>query len=76
MKVLGQIASIQPLALIISLPNQLMGHVPITQVTSQLTSRLESMHEQEELLLQTEEEMYRLDKPVTANDTEEEEQIV
>ncbi|KAG2154655.1 hypothetical protein DEU56DRAFT_372848 [Suillus clintonianus] len=48
MKLLGQIASIQPLALIISLPNQLMGHVPITQVTSQLTSRLESMHEQEE----------------------------
>lgn len=48
MKLLGQIASIQPLALIISLPNQLMGHVPITQVTSQLTNRLESMHEQEE----------------------------
>jgi len=48
MKLLGQIASIQPLALIISLPNQLMGHVPITQVTSQLTKRLESMHEQEE----------------------------
>lgn len=48
MKLLGQIASIQPLALIISLPNQLMGHVPITQVTSQLTNRLESMHEQEQ----------------------------
>lgn len=48
MKILGQIASIQPLALIISLPNQLMGHIPITQVTSQLTSRLESMHEQDE----------------------------
>lgn len=48
MKLLGQIASIQPLVLIISLPNQLMGHVPITQVTSQLTSRLESMHEQDE----------------------------
>jgi rRNA biogenesis protein RRP5 len=48
MKVLGQIALVQPLALIISLPNQLMGHVPITQVTSQLTNRLESMHEQEE----------------------------
>jgi len=48
MKVLAQVASIQPLALIVSLPNQLMGHVPITQVTSQLTSRLESMHEQDE----------------------------
>lgn len=48
MKLLGQIASIQPLALVLSLPNQLMGHVPITQVTSQLTNRLESMHEQEQ----------------------------
>lgn len=48
MKLLGQIASIQPLALIVSLPNQLMGHVPITQVTTQLNNRLESMHEQEE----------------------------
>ncbi|CAE6479265.1 unnamed protein product [Rhizoctonia solani] len=41
-RLLGQIASILPLALIVSLPNQLMGHVPIVNVSSQLTSRLES----------------------------------
>ncbi|KAF9229085.1 hypothetical protein BS17DRAFT_804934 [Gyrodon lividus] len=43
MKVLGQVMSIQPLALVISLPNQLLAHIPITQITSQLTQRLESM---------------------------------
>ncbi|KAB5588082.1 RRNA biogenesis protein RRP5 [Ceratobasidium theobromae] len=41
-KLLGQITSILPLALIISLPNQLMGHVPIVNISSQLTSRLEA----------------------------------
>ncbi|KAG8709931.1 rRNA biogenesis protein rrp5 [Ceratobasidium sp. 395] len=41
-KLLGQITSILPLALIISLPNQLMGHVPIINISPQLTSRLES----------------------------------
>ncbi|TFY62849.1 hypothetical protein EVJ58_g3608 [Rhodofomes roseus] len=45
MKVLGQIVSIQPLALIISLPNQLFAHVPITEISSQLTSMLEAMDE-------------------------------
>ncbi|KAF9244529.1 hypothetical protein BU15DRAFT_85908 [Melanogaster broomeanus] len=43
MKVFGQVMSIQPLALVISLPNQLLAHVPVTQITSQLTQRLESM---------------------------------
>ncbi|CAE6440693.1 unnamed protein product [Rhizoctonia solani] len=41
-KLFGQITSILPLALIVSLPNQLMGHVPIVNISSQLTSRLES----------------------------------
>ncbi|KAG8742229.1 rRNA biogenesis protein rrp5 [Ceratobasidium sp. 414] len=41
-KLLGQITSILPLALIISLPNQLMGHVPIVNISPQLTSRLDS----------------------------------
>ncbi|KAG9081621.1 rRNA biogenesis protein rrp5, partial [Ceratobasidium sp. 370] len=41
-KLLGQITSILPLALIVSLPNQLMGHVPIVNVSPQLTSRLDS----------------------------------
>lgn len=47
MKVFGQIVSVQPLALIVSLPNQLLGHVPITQISSTLTSLLETMDEDE-----------------------------
>ncbi|EIW86889.1 hypothetical protein CONPUDRAFT_115715 [Coniophora puteana RWD-64-598 SS2] len=48
MKILGRIHSVRPLALIVSLPNQLMAHVPITQVTSQFTRHLESMDENED----------------------------
>ncbi|KAH7930532.1 hypothetical protein BV22DRAFT_1078692 [Leucogyrophana mollusca] len=48
MKIMGQIASVQPLALVVSLPNQLMGHVPITQVSSQFTQRLEAIDENED----------------------------
>jgi rRNA biogenesis protein RRP5 len=43
MKILAQVISIEPLALIVSLPNQLYGHVPITQISSELTASLESM---------------------------------
>ncbi|KAF5375185.1 hypothetical protein D9758_000459 [Tetrapyrgos nigripes] len=43
MKTFGQIVSIQPLALVVSLPNQLFGHVPVTNVSSQLTGLLEKM---------------------------------
>ncbi|KAJ6574923.1 hypothetical protein B0H19DRAFT_619152 [Mycena capillaripes] len=53
MKILGQIVSIEPLALIVSLPNQLFAHVPITNISSQFTTRLESSmdedNEEEEL---------------------------
>lgn len=45
---LGQVMSIQPLAIVISLPNQLLAHVPITQITSQLTERLESTDDVED----------------------------
>lgn len=48
MRVLGQVMSIQPLAIILSLPNQLFAHVPVTQITSQLTERLESMDDVED----------------------------
>ncbi|THV06019.1 nucleic acid-binding protein [Dendrothele bispora CBS 962.96] len=48
MKIFAQIVSIQPLALIVSLPNQLLGHIPITNISSQLTSLLEKMDEDEE----------------------------
>jgi rRNA biogenesis protein RRP5 len=40
--------SIQPLAIVVSLPNQLFAHVPITQITSQLTERLESTTDAED----------------------------
>ncbi|KAI6047791.1 hypothetical protein EDC04DRAFT_2555890 [Pisolithus marmoratus] len=43
MKILGQVVSIHPLALVVSLPNQLVAHVPITKITSQLSRLLESM---------------------------------
>ena len=49
MKLLGQVMAVEPLAIIISLPNQLMAHVPITNVSSQLTKLLESMDEDEDM---------------------------
>lgn len=45
MKLFGQIISVEPLALIISLPNQLLAHVPVTNITAQLTQLLENMDE-------------------------------
>ncbi|KAJ7786117.1 hypothetical protein B0H16DRAFT_1670341 [Mycena metata] len=48
MKILGQIVSIEPLALIVSLPNQLFAHVPITNISSQLTTLLESSMDEDE----------------------------
>ena len=49
MKIFAQIVSVEPLALVVSLPNQLYGHVPITQITSEFTSALESMDADDEL---------------------------
>ncbi|KIJ46379.1 hypothetical protein M422DRAFT_66742 [Sphaerobolus stellatus SS14] len=46
MKILCQIIAIQPLALIVSLPSQLFGHIPITHISTQLTKQLESMDEE------------------------------
>lgn len=48
MKVLCQIIAIQPLSLIVSLPSQLFGHIPITHISTQLTKRLESMEKESE----------------------------
>ncbi|KAI0027317.1 nucleic acid-binding protein [Vararia minispora EC-137] len=42
-KIFAQVMAIQPLALIVSLPNQLAGHVPITQISPELTKSLETM---------------------------------
>ena len=47
MKILGQVIAILPLALIISLPNQLFAHVPITNISVQFTEFLESMESME-----------------------------
>lgn len=43
MKILGQVVSVHPLVVVVSLPNQLVAHVPITKITSQLSRLLESM---------------------------------
>ncbi|KAF9460156.1 hypothetical protein BDZ94DRAFT_1266781 [Collybia nuda] len=48
MKILGQIMSVQPLGLVVSLPNQLFGHVPITNISSQLTTLLENEDKSDE----------------------------
>src|SRR5258705_252557 len=43
MKILCQIVSVEPLSLIVSLPNQLFGHIPITQISSEFTTLLEKI---------------------------------
>ena len=45
MKILCQIVSVEQLSLIVSLPNQLFGHIPITQISSELTALLEKINE-------------------------------
>ena len=55
MKIFGQIVAILPLALIISLPNQLFAHVPITNISSQFTEYLERA-EEEALVSESDEE--------------------
>lgn len=44
-KILGQVVAIEPLALIVSLPNLLFGYVPITSVSNQLTEALEAFED-------------------------------
>ncbi|KIY51212.1 nucleic acid-binding protein [Fistulina hepatica ATCC 64428] len=46
-KIMGRIVSVHPLALVVSLPFQLLGHVPLSNVSSQLTSALEAMDEED-----------------------------
>lgn len=48
MKLFGQIISIQSLALIVALPNQLFGHVPITNISTAFTELLEKSEENDE----------------------------
>jgi len=53
---MAQVIAIQPLALIVSLPCQLVGHIPITHVSTQLTKQLEAMDEEDEEDLDKEDE--------------------
>jgi rRNA biogenesis protein RRP5 len=43
MRIFCQIIAIQPLAVIVSLPCQLVGHIPITQISTQFTKQLETL---------------------------------
>jgi len=45
MKILCQIVFVEPLSLVVSLPNQLFGHIPITQISSEFTTLLERIDE-------------------------------
>lgn len=56
MKILGKIIAIQPLALLVSLPCQLVGHVPITNVSSQLTNQLDKLEDEDEDMMAQDEE--------------------
>lgn len=56
MKIFGKIIAIQPLALLVSLPCQLVGHIPITNISSQLTHQLEKLDEEEDVVMAEDEE--------------------
>jgi rRNA biogenesis protein RRP5 len=48
MRILAQVISVHPLALIVSLPNQLLAHIPITEISPQFTSALEAAQNDED----------------------------
>jgi rRNA biogenesis protein RRP5 len=56
MKIFGQIVAIESLALIISLPNQLFGHVPLTNISAQFSAMLEKIDEDKDSDKEDEEE--------------------
>ncbi|GAA5904744.1 Rrp5p [Sporobolomyces salmoneus] len=47
-KVFAQIVQVRPLELIVSLPNQLLAHIPITNLSNEFTKRLEAAGEDSE----------------------------
>lgn len=63
MKIFGQIIAIQPLALIVSLPCQLLGHVPITHVSTQLTQQLEAMEDDDNVPMDENDESHSREAP-------------
>jgi rRNA biogenesis protein RRP5 len=46
MRILGQVIEIYPSHVVISLPNQMLGHIPLPRVTDQLTERIEKLPEE------------------------------
>ncbi|EGU12983.1 U3 snoRNP-associated protein Rrp5 [Rhodotorula toruloides ATCC 204091] len=46
-KVLCQVVQVRPLEVTVSLPNQLLGHIPITNISSEFTARLEKAGEED-----------------------------
>lgn len=48
MKIFGQIVAIESLALVVSLPNQLFGHVPMTNISSQFSNILEKLDDEKD----------------------------
>ena len=46
MRILGQVIEIYPSHVVVSLPNQMLGHIPLPQITSQLTERIEKLPEE------------------------------
>ncbi|PWN54434.1 nucleic acid-binding protein [Violaceomyces palustris] len=40
-RVLCSVLAVHPLAVVVSLPNQLLGHIPVTQISPQFTERLQ-----------------------------------
>lgn len=48
MRILCQIVEVRPYSLIVSLPGQLLGHIPITNVSRQWTEALEALADEDE----------------------------
>lgn len=65
-KLLAQIVLVRPLELIVSLPNQLYGHIPITNISVEYTTRLEEEGEDSSEEESEEESENEEAKPATA----------
>lgn len=43
MRILGQVITTTPLSVIVSLPHQLMGHIPVDKITTELNSSMDRL---------------------------------
>ncbi|KAH9811355.1 hypothetical protein DFH28DRAFT_1085148 [Melampsora americana] len=62
LKLAGLIIEIRPLELIVALPSQLVGHVPITEISSYYTKQLQDSTNQDEEITDSEDEQSNSDK--------------